>query len=450
MALRRLVATEGQRDLVPTVRDDIAMPKKLLERFLRYVQIDTTSDPDSPTYPSTAKQWDLLRLLADELRELGAHVTLSAHGYVIAEVPATAGCEAVPVVALLAHADTAPDYSGTDVKPIVHMNYRGGVLRFPDAADQIIDPADPRYADLLTAVGKDVVTASGKTLLGADDKAGVAILVTLVACLLAEPVRAHGRIRICITPDEEVGRGVDHLDLDELGAVVAYTIDGGAVGRISWETFSADGAVVTIRGVATHPGEARRYGMVNAVHLAGKLLALLPRETASPEATDARQGFIHPLRINGNAAECSVHLILRDHDNALLASKGDALRAICGAIEAAHPGARIECAVSQQYRNMGYWLRDNMLAVELLRQACQTAGVVAVDDPVRGGTDGSRLTERGLPTPNIFTGGHNAHGPLEWVAVQDMQTVVEVLIALLGNWVERGSEFGGYRSQVSG
>ena len=450
MALRRLVATEDQRDLVPTVRDDIAMPKKLLERFLRYVQVDTTSDPESPTCPSTAKQWDLLRLLADELRELGAQVTLSAHGYVIAEVPATAGCEAVPVVALLAHADTAPDFSGTDVKPIVHMNYRGGVLRFPDSADQIIDPADPRYADLLTAVGKDVVTASGKTLLGADDKAGVAILVTLVARLLAEPVRAHGRIRICITPDEEVGRGVDHLDLDELGAVVAYTIDGGAVGRISWETFSADGAVVTIRGVATHPGEARRYGMVNAVHLAGKLLALLPRETASPEATDARQGFIHPLRINGNAAECSVHLILRDHDNALLASKGDALRLICGALEAAHPGARIECAVSQQYRNMGHWLRDNMLAVELLREACQTAGVASVDDPVRGGTDGSRLTERGLPTPNIFTGGHNAHGPLEWVAVQDMQTVVEVLIALLENWVERGSEFGGYRSQVSG
>lgn len=425
------------------------MPQKLLERFLRYAQIDTTSDPDSTTYPSTAKQWDLLRLLASELREIGADVTLNAHGYVIAEVPASVGCEDVPVVALLAHADTAPDFSGTDVKPIVHRNYQGGALRLPDATDQVIDPADTRYADLLTAVGKDVVTASGKTLLGADDKAGVAILVTLVARLLTGPAPAHGRIRICITPDEEVGRGVEHLDLDELGSVVAYTIDGGAVGRISWETFSADGAAVTIRGVATHPGDARRYGMVNAVHLAGKLLALLPRETASPEATDARQGFIHPLRISGNAAECSVHLILRDHDNALLAGKGAALRAICGALESAHPGARIECAVTQQYRNMGYWLRDNMLAVELLREACEGAGVVAVDDPVRGGTDGSRLTERGLPTPNIFTGGHNAHGPLEWVAVQDMQAVVEVLLILLGKWVERGSEFGGYRSQAN-
>jgi tripeptide aminopeptidase len=425
------------------------MPQKLLERFLRYVQIDTTSDPDSTTYPSTAKQWDLLRLLADELREIGAEVTLTSHGYVIAEIAATAGCESVPVVALLAHADTAPDFSGTKVKPIVHRNYQGGVLRLPDDADQVIDPSDTRYADLLTAAGKDVVTASGTTLLGADDKAGVAILVTLAARLLADRGQAHGRVRICITPDEEVGRGVEHLDLDELGAVVAYTVDGGAVGRISWETFSADGAVVTIRGVATHPGDARRYGMVNAVHLAGKLLAILPRETASPEATDARQGFIHPLRINGNAAECSVHLILRDHDNALLAGKGAALQAICVALEAAHPGARIECAVRQQYRNMGYWLRDNMLAVELLREACLDAGVVPVDDPVRGGTDGSRLTERGLPTPNIFTGGHNAHGPLEWVAVQDMQAVVEVLVVLLRKWVERGSEFGGYRSQVS-
>lgn len=426
------------------------MPQKLLERFLRYVQIDTTSDPDSTTYPSTAKQWDLLRLLADELLEIGAEVTLTSHGYVIAEVPATAGCESVPVVALLAHADTAPDFSGTNVKPIVHHNYQGGVLRLPDDADLVIDPSDTRYADLLTAVGKDVVTASGKTLLGADDKAGVAILVTLVARLVADSSRAHGRVRICITPDEEVGRGVDHLDLDELGAVAAYTIDGGAVGRISWETFSGDGAVVTIRGVATHPGDARRYGMVNAVHLAGKLLALLPRETCSPEATDARQGFIHPLRVSGNAAECSLHLILRDHDNALLASKGAALQAICRALEAAHPGASIECAVSQQYRNMGYWLRDDMLAVELLREACRGAGIVPVDDPVRGGTDGSRLTERGLPTPNIFTGGHNAHGPLEWVAVQDMQAVVEVLVGLLGKWVERGSEVGSYRPSSSG
>ncbi|MEY4222086.1 MAG: peptidase [Chloroflexota bacterium] len=422
------------------------MPRQLLERFLRYVQIDTTSDPDSEAYPSTVKQWELLRLLASELEEIGAKVNLTPHGYVIADVPATVGCEAVPVVALLAHADTAPDFSGTNVKPIVHRNYQGGALRLPDDAEQVIDPADARYADLLTAVGKDVVTASGKTLLGADDKAGVAILVTLVARLLAEPGLAHGRVRICITPDEEVGRGVDNLDLNELGAAVAYTIDGGAVGRISWETFSADGAVITIRGVSTHPGEARRYGMVNAVHLAGKLLALLPRESASPEATDARQGFIHPLRINGNAAECSVHLILRDHENALLAGKGAALRAMCAAVEAAHPGARIDCAVTPQYRNMGYWLRDNMLAVELLRAACLEVGVLAVDDPVRGGTDGSRLTERGLPTPNIFTGGHNAHGPLEWVAVQDMQIVVDVLVALVRKWVEGGSGFTGYRS----
>ncbi|NBU63795.1 MAG: peptidase T [Chloroflexia bacterium] len=407
----------------------------LRDRFLRYVKIFTTSDPHSKSYPSTERQWDLLKLLQSELLSIGASdVEITAHGYVLATIPATPGYEQAPVVAFLAHVDTAPDFSGEGVKPIIHANYDGRVIVLPDDPRQVIDPSNPMYANILTAVGKDVITASGTTLLGADDKAGIAIIMTAAQQLLSDPSIPHGKIRICFNPDEEIGHGVDHLDIAHLGASAAYTFDGGAVGEVSWETFSADGAVVEITGVSTHPGTAHDYGMVNAVHLAGKLLGMLPREFAAPESTTGRVGFIHPTSIEGNTAAATVRFIIRDHDNEKLAAKGRALQLICEALQATYPTSNIRCTLSSSYRNMGYWLRDRPEIMAKLRAACADVGVVSYDQPVRGGTDGSRLTERGLPTPNVFTGGNNAHGPLEWVAVQDMQRGVDVMIALAKRW----------------
>ncbi|MBE0616434.1 MAG: peptidase T, partial [Proteobacteria bacterium] len=330
------------------------------------------------------------------------------------------------------------------VEPLVHRAYDGRPVALPGDPSQVLDPDRPGFADLRDAVGKDLVTASGTTLLGADDKAGVAVLMTLAERLLGGPSAPRGPIRLCFTPDEEVGRGVDGLDLGELNAHVAYTLDGGAPGELNWETFSADQAVVTIRGVATHPGQARRYGMVNAVHLAGKLLSALPREAASPEATDGRQGFVHPVGIEGDAARCTVRLLLRDHDEENLASWRRMLRAQCRALQAGYPGARITCRMARQYRNMGLWLRERMLPVELARAAYRACGLEPVETPIRGGTDGSRLTERGLPCPNLFCGARNPHGPLEWVAAQDMEKAVDVLVALVRLWEERGAgSFGG-------
>lgn len=425
------------------------MTDKLLDRFLRYVQIDTTSDIDSTTYPSTEKQWDLLRLLADELTALGASdVTITEHGYVMATIPATTQKAGVPTVAYLAHVDTSADFSGTGVKPIVHRNYQGGAIVLPDDPNQMIDPDNPLYADLLTVIGKDVITASGTTLLGADDKAGVAVVMTLAEHLLNNPDIEHGPIRICFNPDEEVGRGVEYIDLDQLGANLAYTLDGGAIGEIDWETFSADAARVTITGVSTHPGTARKYGMVNSVNLAGKLLAALPREGISPETTDGYQGYIHPLHIEGTTAKTTVRLLLRDHNEDKLAQHGAALRAICAGLQASYPTAHIECEITHTYRNMAYWLKDDMRVVDLAREACRKVGIEPNSIPVRGGTDGSRLTEMGLPTPNIFNGMHNIHGPLEWVTLQDMEKAVEVLIELSKLWVEQGDGYAGYQPKT--
>lgn len=422
------------------------MTDTLLDRFLRYVQIDTQSAHGTGLYPSTQKQWLLLRLLTEELRTLGAaDVTLTEHGYVLATLPATTTRADVPTIAYLAHVDTAPDFSGTNVKPIVHENYQGTRIVLPDDPTQVLDPENPLYADLLTAVGKDIITASGLSLLGADDKAGVAIIMTLADHLLRHPEIEHGPIRICFTPDEEIGAGVDHLNLDQLGAQVAYTLDGENPGEINWETFSAYSARVTITGVATHPGTARRYGMVNAVHLAGKLLNQLPREFMAPESTDQRDGFIHPVGISGDAAQTTLRLILREHDDAKLDAIADMLRLQCQALNAAYPTARIEVEISESYRNMGNWLKDQMQIVDLALAACRNVGLDPFTNPVRGGTDGSRLTAMGLPTPNVFVGGHNAHGPLEWVTRQDMEKAVEVLIELARLWATDGVGFtGGY------
>jgi len=410
------------------------MNDKLLERFLRYVQVDTQSDDSSPGCPSTPGQLVLQEMLRKELLELGASdVVMTDFGYVLATLPATRPAlkKRVPTLAFLAHVDTAPDCSGKNVKPVVHRNYRGGAIRFADNRELVLSPANS--PELRTAVGKDVVTASGTTLLGADDKAGVAVIMSLAEHLLRNKV-SHGPIRICFTPDEEIGRGVEKLDLRELGADVAYTLDGGAPGEICWETFSADGATVTIDGVSTHTMEAKAKGMVNSMHLAAKLLASLPRERCAPESTAGREGFIHPTKIDGRVERTTIQFILRDFELAGLKSKGAILSGLCRGLQAAEPRARVSCQIRKQYRNMAYWLRKNMKPVELAREAMRAAGLEPHDVLVRGGTDGSRLTERGLPTPNLFCGEHNAHGLLEWVAVQDMELAVKTCAKLAEIW----------------
>ncbi|HEY6155685.1 MAG TPA: peptidase T [Candidatus Udaeobacter sp.] len=413
------------------------MNDDLLQRFLRYVRVDTQSDETSDTFPSTSGQLVLLEMLKQELNELGAaDVQMTKHGYVMASIPANTRKTGVPTAAFFAHVDTAPDCSGKDVKPILHRKYDGGVIKFPDNPRLTLDPATS--PELRTAVGKDVVTASGTTLLGSDDKSGVAVVMTLVETLLRETKRKHGLVRVCFTPDEEIGRGVNKLDLQMLGADVGYTLDGGPPGEICWETFSGDAAEVTIDGVTTHTMEARAKGMVNAAYLAGKLLAALPRERLAPETTEKREGFIHPISVEGRTERAIVKFILRDFELDGLAAKGEIVKGLCRGLQVAEPRARVRCKIRKQYRNMAYWLRKDMRPVELAREAFTAAGLKPYDHVIRGGTDGSRLTELGLPTPNLFCGEHNAHGPLEWVAVQDMESAVTACVRLAELWEQKG------------
>ncbi|MGO8931183.1 MAG: peptidase T [Limisphaerales bacterium] len=413
------------------------MSETLLTRFLRYVKIDTQSDETNTTCPSTPGQLALLEMLKRELGAMGAgDVKMTKHGYVMATIPATTRKPGVPAIAFFAHVDTAPDCSGKGVKPIVHRNYDGTVVRFPDNPCLVLDPATS--PELLAAKDKDLVTASGTTLLGSDDKAGVAVVMTLAEKLLQTPRLKHGLVRICFTPDEEIGRGVDKLDLELLGAEAAYTLDGGSPGEISWETFSGDAAEVTITGISTHPMEARAKGMVNAAHLAGKLLAALPRKRCAPETTGGREGFIHPTRVNGRVEQAVVKFILRDFELAGLAEKRRILHGLCKGLQTSEPRAGIRCRIRKQYRNMAYWLRKDMRPVALAREAFAAVDVKPYDQLVRGGTDGSRLTEMGLPTPNLFCGEHNAHGLLEWVAVQDMELAVTACAKLVQLWEREG------------
>ncbi len=404
---------------------------ELEERFLRYVKIDTTADPLSQTSPSTAIQYDLLNLLVEELKAAGAHdVTLTPYGAVLATIPATVET-AAPAIGLLAHVDTAPQFSGKDVKPIVHRSYDGRDIVLPDDPEQVVSTGALPY--LAKKTGDDIVTASGATLLGADDKAGVAIIMAVAAHLLAHPEIPHGVIRIGFTPDEEIGRGV-HAELPrDLGAKFAYTLDGANVGEIVYETFSADAAKVVVKGVSIHPGWAKDK-LVNATHLAAKIIDTLPHVTLTPETTSGRQGFIHVVGMRGSAAEMTVDLILRDFERDGLAAQGELVQKVCAAVQAGEPRAHITCDITPQYRNMRYWLEDDMRPVELARQACRECGIEPFSTPTRGGTDGSRLTELGVPTPNIFTGMQEVHGPLEWISLQDMARATEVCIKLAELW----------------
>ncbi len=404
-----------------------AFASELEERLVRYVKIDTQADASSPSSPSTEKQYDLLRPLAAELKELGAQdVQLTDYGAVLATIPATVKTDA-PAIAFLAHVDTAPQFSGTGVKPIVHRSYDGSDIVLPDNPSLVLSPKALPY--LTERIGDDIVTASGTTLLGADDKAGVAIVMTMARHLLQNTNIPHGVIRIGFTPDEEIGRGVNPKLPEDLKAAFAYTLDGAHRGEIVYETFSADGAVVKVQGVSIHPGWAKDK-MVNALLLAAKIVDTLPNATLTPETTAGRQGFLFISNFQGTSDSATFNVALRDFELESLASHGDLLKKVCAAVQAGEPRAIITCTITPQYRNMRYWLENDMSPVELAREACRQVGIAHFSIPIRGGTDGSRLTEMGVPTPNVFTGMQEIHGPLEWVSVQDMVRATEMCVKL--------------------
>jgi tripeptide aminopeptidase len=403
----------------------------LLDRFCRYVRIDTQANETANTYPSSPGQLELGRLLLAELRDIGLRdAAVDAHGIVMATIPSTINRPA-PTIAWIAHLDTSPETSGRDVKPIVHKNYDGGDIILPGDASKVLRPAeDP---DLARLKGSTLVTTDGTTLLGADDKSGVAVIMETAAYLAAHPDVPHGPIRVCFTCDEEIGRGVDHVDLRRLDAVTGYTLDGGGTGEIDGETFSADLAVVKITGVNIHPAIAKGR-MVNAVRLAGAFLERLPWHGLSPETTADRQGFLHPYRIEGGVPEVTLRILLRDFDTPKLGEKADLLRKVAALLQAEYPRARIDVNVTAQYRNMADGLAKEPRAVAFAAEAMRHAGLTPKHTIVRGGTDGSRLTELGLPTPNLSCGQHNLHSPLEWACLEQMATAMRVLVDLAKVW----------------
>lgn len=404
------------------------------ERFMRYVQVDTQSDPEATCFPSTEKQKNLARILADELKQMGLEdVELDEHGYVYATVPSNSEKQ-VPVICYCSHMDTAPDCSGTDVKPILHSNYQGQDIILPDDPTQIITTTNHPY--LKERIGDDIITASGKTLLGADDKAGVAIIMDLVNYLIKHPEVKHGKIRILFTPDEEVGRGVEKIDMKKLGAEFGYTLDGGERGALESESFSADGATAVIHGISAHPGYAKGK-LVNALKIAGEFLDALPKDSWSPETTEGRQGYVHPTAVNGIQEMTTVKFIIRDFETSMLKVHEDRLEAILKETIAKHPGARYEFTVHEQYRNMMDILKDLPHVTGYANEAMVRAGVKPEEHLIRGGTDGSRLSFMGMPCPNIFTGEMGIHSKHEYVSVQDMQKGVDTLVQLAMVWEEK-------------
>ena len=398
---------------------------ELEERLVRYAGIDSQSDEDSPSSPSTSSQFNMLHLLEQELAEIGAEdVVVTDYGVVLATIP---GNVSAPTIGFLAHVDTAPQYNATGVKPRVIRGYNGGDITYPDVPDLVLSPIDFPY--LGEKVGQDIVTASGTTLLGADDKAGVAIIMTAARHLLANSEIKHGPIRIAFTPDEEIGRGVNPKLPKDFLVDFAYTFDGGKIGEIEFESFSADGAVVTIKGVSIHPGLATGK-MVSAIQLASKIITTLPQATMTPDTTADREGFIHSTEMTGDAAMMKIKFILRDFEREGLSEKGKFLEQVCATVQASEPRSEITCEINSQYRNMRYWLENDMAPVEIAREAALELGIQPTSVPIRGGTDGSRLTEMGVPTPNLFTGMQNIHGPLEWISVQDMAKATDLCLTI--------------------
>ncbi len=404
------------------------------ERFLRYAVIDTQSDPDSPTCPSTAKQKNLGALLARELQEMGirdAH--LDEHGYVYATIPANTD-KHVPVICFCSHMDTSPDCSGKDVKPQIVRNYRGGDIVLPADPAQVIRAAE--HAALKDQIGNDIITTDGTTLLGADNKAGLAEIMDAAQFLIDNPQLKHGEIKILFTPDEEIGRGVDKADLKKLGADFAYTIDGETAGNIEDETFSADAATVTIEGVSTHPGFAKGK-MEHAIKIAAAIIDRLPKDTCSPETTEGKQGFLHPIGISGALEKATVSFIVRDFTDAGLKEKEALLEGIVKAVMKDFPRSTYRLEIKQQYRNMKQVIDRHPDIIDNAMEAIRRTGLTPVKSSIRGGTDGSRLSFMGLPCPNIFAGEHAFHSRLEWVSVQDMEKATQTIVHLAMIWEER-------------
>ena len=410
-------------------------PTHCVERFLEYVKVDTQSSEQSDSYPSTPGQLELLARLRDELRQLGLEdVVMDQHGYVFATLPATSKKPDVPVIGFIAHVDTSPEMDGAGVKPVIHPDYDGGDIVLPDDPDAVISPAG--NPALRNQIGHDIITASGTTLLGADNKAGVAEIISAAEYLLAHPEIAHGPVRIGFTPDEEVGTGTKYFDVDRFAAHCAYTVDGETLGEIQVETFSADTITVTFTGFNTHPGFAKGK-MVNAVKVAADFITRLPQDRLSPETTAGYEGFIHPYVVHAAVNRTAVKLLVRDFDAAMLRDYETLVERIAQETATDHPGASVTCEVEESYRNMKEVLEHDPEVVENALEAIRRAGLEPVVEPVRGGTDGSRLSFMGLPTPNIFAGEHNFHSRFEWISTHDMHKAVEVIIELCRVWEER-------------
>ena len=406
-----------------------------VERFLRYVTFDTQSTETSDTYPSTLKQLDLLRHLVDELRAIGlADAAIDEHGYVMATIPATTRKTNVPVIGFIAHVDTSPEMSGAGVKPIVHQGYQGQDLVLPDDPTAVLRPADSPY--LGERRGDDVITASGTTLLGADNKSGVAEIVAAAEYLMAHPEIPHGTIRVGFTPDEEVGQGTKHFDVAKFGAKYAYTMDGGERGEMEYESFSADAMTLTFQGFNTHPGFGKGK-LINSIKIAADFIGRLPEDSLSPETTEGYEGYVHPYVLTASVEKTAVKLLIRDFHTPGLKEKEDFLERLARETVADWPGSSFEAKVEESYRNMREVLDHHPDVVENAREAIRRAGIEPRSKAIRGGTDGSKLSFMGLPTPNVFAGEQNFHSRLEWVSAQDMEKAVEVIVNLCRVWEER-------------
>jgi tripeptide aminopeptidase len=408
--------------------------ESIANRFMRYVQIDTQSDPKSGAHPSTQKQKNLSKILVDELKEIGiADAEMDAYGYVYATIPSNTE-KNIPVICFCSHVDTAPDCSGTNVNPILHKNYNGEDIVLPDDASQVLSPVV--YPYLKTQIGGDLITASGNTLLGADDKGGVAAIMQAADFLMKNPSVKHGKIKILFTPDEEIGEGTAKLDMKKLAADFGYTLDGGEAGSLEDETFSADAATIVINGVISHPGYAKNT-LVNALKVGAEILYALPANEWSPETTEKKEGFVHPVGFEGIAERATLEFIVRDFDDEKLKQHGEKLKQIAEEVVNHYKGASIDFSIREQYRNMKRILEQHPQVVQYAAEAIKRTGLEVKTESIRGGTDGSRLSYMGLPCPNLFTGMQGIHSKLEWIGVNDMAKAAETIVHLCMIWEEK-------------